>query len=188
MTKTTHRTSAAKAQPRLEELVNTAVGAHDVVTVTLLYEDSKTRAWAREAFERMEKAAGPGRLRPSWWRLSDLKSAGVLAGAVTMALRANLLVVALRGSEMLPLPFYLWVNSWLPNRSHGGGALIGLLGAPSSNGHAGDREILRDYLRQVAEHGGMEFRLETRRTAAPPLNLEWLEALAPITAAAAILN
>src|SRR5262249_46616168 len=142
-------------------------------------------SWARDAFERMEKAAGPGRLRPSWWRLSDLRSAGVLAGAVTMALRANLLVVALRGSGMLALPFYLWVNSWLPHRSHAGGALIGLVGL--RNG-ATEAETLCEYLRQVADHGGMDFRLETHRTAAPPINLEWLEALAPVTAAAAILN
>jgi hypothetical protein len=118
-----------------------------------LYEDAQTRNWVRGVHERLERLAGGG-VRATWWRLGDFSQAGVLAGAVSTTIRAGLVVVALRGSEGLPLPFYVWVNSWLPHRVPGTSALISLL---EQSGKASFyAQQVRAHLKAVAVRGGMK--------------------------------
>lgn len=143
----------------------------------LVYEDSSTRQWASELYGSLERLANGQLVRSTWWNVGDFCHSGVLAGAVSKAMRAELIVVALRASEGLPLPFYFWVNAWLPHHLSGTGLLVGLLGAtPSRQPEAGR---VREYLRNLARQGRLKFLLQERRFEqpsrfAPELNLSSL--------------
>src|SRR6266571_3642093 len=106
----------------LDKLGIAGLGAGNGLNVVLVYEEAETRQWAREVYERVSKFAGAGKVRATWWKIGELNQPGVLAGAVSMAMRAKLIVVATRGAEGLPLPFYVWVNGWLPHRFSAAGA------------------------------------------------------------------
>jgi len=132
----------------------------------LIYEDSLTREWANEVHARLEQGAGRQNLRSTWWKVADFSHPGVLAGAVSKAMQAELIVVAARGSEGLPLPFYFWVNAWLPHHLTGNGILIGLLGA--TNLREAESGRVREYLRSIARHGRFQFFLAERRIKQAP--------------------
>ena len=125
------------------------------LNLTLVYEDALTWKWAKNVFDRAEKQVGPNLVRATWWKAGDLGHPGVLAGAVSQAMRADLVVVAHTGTEGLPLPVYFWVDSWLPHRPSGGGVLVGLLGAVQQPNARSGR--VGEYLSAVARHGRMEF-------------------------------
>src|SRR5262245_28497001 len=93
---------------QLERLL--AVSAQDgsPLNVALIYEDAQTREWAREAYERVTKLAGEQGVRPTWWNLENLGNPGVLAAAVSTAMRADVIVLAARAGEGMPLAFYAW--------------------------------------------------------------------------------
>jgi hypothetical protein len=131
----------------------------------LVYEDSSTRQWTSEVYARLERLAGEQSVRSTSWNVGDFCHAGVLAGAVSKAMRAELIVVALRASEGLPLPFYFWVNAWLPHHLSGTGLLLGLLGATAPRQPEAGR--VREYLRNVAHQGRLKFLLQERRFEQP---------------------
>jgi hypothetical protein len=139
----------------------------------LIYEDALTREWAGDAHAKLEHVVGARNLRSTWWKVGDLSHPGVLAGAVSKAMQAELIVVAVRGSEGLPLPFYFWVNAWLPHHLTGNGLLIGLLGA--TNPEEPESGRIREYLRNIARHGRFQFFLAERRLK-QQLNLEQFRA------------
>lgn len=131
------------------------------LNVTLVYHDARTQSWAREVYDRVAKVAGREWIRATWWKVSDLVEPGVLAGAVSTAMRADVIVVALDAAEGLPLPFHVWVDNWLPHRRQTTGCLFALLGrSEAASGHACR---VREYLREVARMSGFEFLLEERR-------------------------
>ena len=130
------------------------------LNVVFVYQDPQTRKWAKSIYERMARLAGPESARATWWGISDLSEPGVLAGAVSTAMRADVIVVAIRASEGLPLPFYVWVNSWMPHRGLLTGALVALLGlAGKPNPHTGR---VRQYLETVARQSRLDFLPEER--------------------------
>ncbi len=160
-TKKENLTSDSIAQ--LEKLIAISPQTGSPLNVTMLYEDAQTREWAREAYDRVTKLAGEQGVRPTWWNLNNLGDPGVLAAAVSTAMRADVIVLAARAAEGMPLAFYAWVNAWLPNRFYGGGVLAALLG---KNQHSSARRArVGDYLREVARQGRMSFLLETRKLA-----------------------
>ena len=130
----------------------------------LIYEDPSTREWASEVYARLERLADQS-VRSTWWNVGDFCHPGVLAGAVSKAMRAELIVVALRASEGLPLPFYFWSNAWLPHHLPGTGLLLALLGATDTRQPEAGR--VRDYLRNIARHGRLKFLLQERRFEQP---------------------
>src|SRR4051812_9443151 len=151
---------ASEAIARLEKMVAISPESGMALNVALIYEDAQTREWAREAYDRVAKLAGKQGVRPTWWKLDNLGNPGVLAAAVSTAMRSDVIVVAARAGEGMPLAFYTWINAWLPNRFQGGGVLAALLGKTE---HAGARRArVGEYLREVARQGGMNFLLETR--------------------------
>ncbi len=152
------KTTIDKLNGRLEKLVTRLPGTGYGLNMTLVYEDTVTSKWARGVYDRAEKLVGTQALRGTWWKLSELSNPGVLAGAVSQAMRADLIVVSLRATEGLPLPFYVWVNSWLPHHLPGGSALVALLDAVEKPNAESGR--VREYLRTVAQHGKMQFLLE----------------------------
>lgn len=121
----------------------------------VIYEDAQTRDWAASALTRVAPSAA-GALKTTWWRLDDLSSPGVVAGAVSSALRANIIVVAVRTGGNFPLPFYVWASSAMPHRAVVGGTLFGLIGASGE-------ERARDYLSALGRQCGMRVLLEEKR-------------------------
>jgi hypothetical protein len=153
---------------RIEKLLSPCGEKHTPVGVVLVYEDDETREWAREAFGRVCKASGEQQVRPTWWRVNNLNEPGVLAAAVSTAMRADAIIVAVRSSEGLPLPFYAWTSAWAPHRFQFSGVLVALIGSEvtlNSNGRLGD------YLGAIAKQARMEFICEARalRPQAPAL-------------------
>lgn len=138
----------------LEKLITGLPTREYELKVTVIYEDSSTRKWAGEVYQGIEATLGAKAVRGTWWKVSDLAQPGVLAGAVSRAMRSDMIVISVRGSEGLPLPFYYWVNSWLPHRMGSTGALVALLGAPIP--HNSESGRLRRFLRTVARRARMD--------------------------------
>jgi len=128
--------------------------------LALLYQDSATRKWAKDVLERMAKIAGPENIHATWWNISELCEPGVLAAAVSTAMRADVIVVARDSAQRLSYPFYVWVESWLPHRHQPAGALVALVG--SSSPAKAQSEQACEYLRSVARAGHLDFLLEER--------------------------
>ncbi len=165
------RTSVTKEMVRLQKLVTELPAAECTLNVMFLYEDAPTRQWAREVSERVEGLSSQAAVRGTWWKIGDLGQPGVLAGAVSKAMRADMIVLAARKAEGLPLPIYVWINSWLPHRRQGRCALVALLGAPEKrNGQSGR---VRQYLRAVARAGRLDLLVEERSTEFLPFSLEF---------------
>jgi hypothetical protein len=155
------RKPAGNENSPLQILQPASPGAARPLQVLFVYEDAQTRAWGAEVGRWLEKQPGWQTLQSTWWKMADLEQPGVLAGAVSKAMRADLIIVAACGAEALPLPFYIWVNSWLPHRPPGSGTLVGLLAlAQRGYPHAGR---LRKYLRTVARQARMACLLDERR-------------------------
>jgi len=154
------QSSVSEQITRLDKLVAHSSAAGYGLNVTLVYEDAATRKWAREIYERAARFAGADLVRATWWRISDLSEPGVLAGAVSTAMRSDVVVVAGRGAEGLPLPFYVWINAWLTHRTARAGAVVALLGSAREESSHSGRVV--EYLREVARQGRMEFVRESR--------------------------
>src|SRR5882757_10913014 len=146
---------------QLEKLLAISATDGSPLNVALIYEDAQTREWAREAYERVTKSAAEEGVRPTWWNLNNLGDPGVLAAAVSTAMRADVIVLAARAGEGMPLAFYTWINAWLPNRFYSGGVLAALLGKTQRSSARPAR--VGEYLREVARQGRMSFLLETRK-------------------------
>jgi hypothetical protein len=141
------------------------------LNVLVLYEDAETRNWAREAYERAAGVAGPENTCTTWWKIDDLSTPAVLAGAISTAMRADVILVAARATEALPMPFYVWAENWMPHRLPAAGALIALLANPEAGNT--EQARFRQYLRSVARQGRMDLLLEDRQSspAASPAKL-----------------
>jgi len=144
---------------RLEKLIPLSGEKHIPVNVVLVYEDDETREWAREAYERVCRASAGQQVRPTWWRVSNLSEPGILAAAASTAMRADVIVVAVRTSVGLPLPFYAWTSAWAPNRFQFSGVLVAMAGSSLAAGISGH---LSDYLGAIARQARMEFLCEAR--------------------------
>lgn len=152
----------------LPEATKCAAALSGGLNITVVYEDAWSRQWAGHVCERVSGLVGSDSLRTTWWKMADLSEPAVLAGAVSTAMRADVLVVALRAAEGLPLPFYVWVDSWLPYHPPGGAALVALITMPDNPRPRLDRA--RNYLRAVAGHGGLDFMIQERKEP-----LDWSE-------------
>jgi hypothetical protein len=149
------------------------------VNLTVVYHDTRTRAWAREVYDRVTNVTGKEWVRATWWRISDLAEPGVLAGAVSVAMRAEVIVVAIDAADGLPFPFHVWVDTWLPHRKQAAGCLFALIGTSEQATGAPGR--VREYLREVARMGGFEFLLEERRLPAQPAASPRARSRAPVS-------
>jgi hypothetical protein len=132
------------------------------VQVMVVYEDAATRRWAGKVCQRMTKRTGREAVQCTWWRLGELKEPAVLAGAVSKAIRADVILVATRAFEVFPLAFYVWVSSWLPHRHHGPGVLVALVARPAGGAPRGNHAQHFQYLRSVAREGRLAFMVEER--------------------------
>jgi hypothetical protein len=151
---------------RLDRLVPVTGRPGACVNAVFLYEDATTREWAREAHDRIVKLAGKETIRPTWWRLDNLSAPGILAAAASTAMRADVIVIAVSATDSLPLPFYTWISSWLPNRLRGTGVLAAVVGKTKKASARSAR--LAKYLREVARAARLEFLTETRKLVSAP--------------------
>jgi hypothetical protein len=138
--------------------------ASKVTNVMVVYQDAHTRKWATNFYP--AKVKGCDEVKCSWWNLNDLSEPGVLAGAVSTAIRADVIVVAVLTGTGLPLPFYVWVDSWLPHRKLTEGKLIALVGLAKERKNKVDNG--RAYLREMARQGHLN--LVEKDCPAPPKN------------------
>jgi len=160
------RRSEANQIGWLEKLVMGFPAAERAMEMTIVYDEAQTRNWAVNVFEKIQSLLDSKAIRATWWNIADLDQPGVLAGAVSRAMRSDLIVVAVSGSEGLPLPFYYWVNAWLPHRVTGTGALVGLLAAPIHKTSQSGR--LKRYLQGVARRARMDLMLGERVSVVAP--------------------
>jgi len=149
------RRSDANQLGSLEKLVTGLPASECAMEITVVYDEAQTHAWAVEVYQKMQRILGAQAVRGTWWNVADLAEPGVLAGAVSKAIRSDLVVVAVSCSEGLPLPFYFWVNAWLPHRGNGLGALVALLAAPVHKTSQSGR--LKRYLQSVARRARMDW-------------------------------
>ena len=139
--------------------------ASKVTNVMVVYQDAHTRKWATNFYP--TKVKGCDEVKCTWWNLNDLSEPGVLAGAVSTAIRADVIVVAVLTGTGLPLPFYVWVDSWMPHRKLTEGKLIALVGLAKERKKQDDGR--RTYLREMARQGNLnliekDFRLPAQRS------------------------
>jgi hypothetical protein len=146
--------SPSERLTQLDSLVRGMLGGGQGPRATFLYQDEETRTWAREIYERMAKLARNEGVRASWWKIDDLSAPGILAGAVSSAVKSDVIVVASR-PEGLPLPFYVWVNLWWPHRPETAGALVAVIGKPGPNAPRAGR--VGEYLQEVTQQARMPF-------------------------------
>jgi hypothetical protein len=162
--------TTSKATPALNRFSVSSPTDGYALNVTVLYEDEETRQWAMETHQRVASVAGPEGLKTTWWRISDLSQPGVLAGAVSTAMRADVLIVASHAAEGLPLPFYVWVEQWMPHRLQPAGALIALLPKKQKGDSRAGR--LEEYLRAAARQSRLDFLVKEYRAGAELVNLD----------------
>ena len=156
----TSRSTNRSLLSRLDKVVIVPPGSGSPINLVMVYEDDETREWTKQVHEHVLKLAADQGVRPTWWRLHNLEEPGVLAAAVSTAMRADVVVVAVRAIEGLPLSFYTWASSWTNHRLQINGALVGLLGTQRNmNGRAGR---VGDYLRTVARQARLDFIVEQR--------------------------
>ena len=148
-------TCAVENAEKLSGILAQLKDGQSPLRVTFLYENETTRGWARESCEQIKALVGNDRLQATWWRITELNDAGVLAGAVSTAMHADLVVVATEATEGLPLAFYVWINGWTPHRMKSTGALVALLGR-SMRGNSRSGRVA-DYLRAAASNTRMHF-------------------------------
>jgi hypothetical protein len=162
------KVSNSREFTRLDKLAATLTGNSKGPKIAFLYQDQESHGWAKEVSEKIIRLTGGHGQRTSWWKINDLTAPGILAGAVSSALRADLIVVATQ-AQGLPLPFYVWVNLWWPNKSEAPGGLLAITGARDHILSRADR--IGDYLRIVAEQAHMNFLLLEKQTANNKRNL-----------------
>ncbi len=136
-------------------------GPEHALNICVVYEDIALRDWAGGVCARVAKLVGGESLRTTWWSLAGFNEPAVLAGAVSTALHADVVVVAVRAAERFPLPFYVWADSWVPYHAKGAAALVALIGLPERP--TPNLERARDYLRAMARQGRLDFLIEEKR-------------------------
>jgi hypothetical protein len=179
------QTSVSERADKLSNAATLAQRNGYTLNVTLVYHNEQTHALAREVYDKVTRLVGKDAVRATWWKIDDLGQPGVLAGAVSTAMRADIIVTALDAAENDSLPFNVWINTWLPNRMHHAGCFVAMVSAPEK-AHAGAAKTV-EYLRTVAAQGGFDFVLDQRITSPAiqfPRSLLWKQpAAAPEKAA-----
>jgi hypothetical protein len=130
------------------------------LNLTVVYEDAATRQWAGKVCKRVAKLVGKEAIHSTWWRLGELREPAVLAGAVSKAIRADVILVAAQAFEVFPAPFYVWISSWLPHRLRRSGALVALAATPAGSNRCGNQAPHFHYLRSVARQARLDFVVE----------------------------
>ena len=120
-----------------------------------VYQDAVTREWAAQVANNATQLVRECSVRSTWWKIGELSDPGVLRDAAQAATTADVLIVAVRAADKLPLELFEWIEAWMPRRLPLAGTLVALLGTPEPPGAASPH--IRRYLQEVAWQGELEF-------------------------------
>lgn len=133
------------------------------LNVVFIYQDTLTRQWAAELWDRVGKLIDNGGICSKSWNLSDLEGAFVFAEAVRAAAEADVLVISVCDAGDLPRLLQAWIDGWMPRRAGRAGTLVALIGVPTRPDALSGRA--HEYLETVARRAGLDF-LPRERTLA----------------------
>jgi len=131
------------------------------LSVVVIYQDSLTREWAGELWNRVAQLVGQESICSQSWKISDLADAREFEGAVEAAAEADVLVISVRDAGEVPVGLEWWVEAWMPKRAGRAGALLALISVPSQpDPHAGQ---VQAYLETIARRAGLDFMPRERK-------------------------
>ena len=124
--------------------------------LVVAYEDEITRSRAIALYENLAgHLNNDHEVRYSWWKFHFLYDPALLKRAITAAIDADLIIVALRDAGEPPWIARNWIEKWLAGKGRRDGALVALVeGAPSIRFE--DCAML-GYLNSVADRARMNF-------------------------------
>ncbi len=123
-----------RATPPVHDCRKKSADEEAALHLTVVYEDAVTRHWAWELWGRVGQLAGQGGIYRESWRFAELAEPEIFADAVKAAAKADVLVIALRETELVPPILRMWVDGWLRRRAGRPGALVALIGVPAQPG------------------------------------------------------
>src|ERR1035441_8827809 len=110
-----------------EQVARAPKESEAALNVVIVYQDSVTRYWAAELWDRMGRLIDSGGICRKSWKIGDLTQSAVFADSVQAAAKANVLIVAVRDAGEFPVTLSVWIDAWVPNRVEpSGGALVAL--------------------------------------------------------------
>ena len=136
---------------------STDVASQPALTVAVVYQDTRTWAWAAELWSRVAQWMGPDAAAIGAWSLDELSGPPVFREAVSAAANADAVIISIHAAEQSPPRLCAWIDAWLPRRHRPDGSLIALIGV--SGREAAPSVRVQEYLRAVARKGGLEFLL-----------------------------
>ena len=159
--------SAKERLPKAGRAASASEGTKQALNVVMVYQDSLTRQWVTDLWDRVGEVIDSGGIQGRGWRVSELTEPAAFEKAVRAAAEADVLVISIREGGELPQSLCGWIDAWLPKRAGRPGALAALIGVPpqpdAQIGHA------HAYLAGVARRGGLDFLPRENRLPAGPL-------------------
>ena len=126
-----------------------------ILNIATVYQDSLTRYWAAELWDRVGRLIGDKDVWRQSWRIGELANSRLFTDAVQAAAEADVLLISVRDAGEWPMGLYDWIDAWLPRRAGREGALVALIGVPGQpDGQCGRAH---QYLATVAREAGLDF-------------------------------
>ena len=122
--------------------------------IAVIHHDEAMGALASLALGRAAQSVGLRSFHCAKWSIASLLDSRVLVHAVQAAVVADVIVVSVRAKGE-PAGLCVWIDSWLPRRPPGNGALLAFIGVPGKSPPASAQ--MQDYLRAVARRARLEF-------------------------------
>jgi len=142
-----------------EGLLARAIAASDEtdygLKVAVIHHDEAMGALASLALGRAAQSVGLQSFHCTKWSIVSLLDSRVLVRAVQAAVGADVIVVSVRAQGEPPAGLCVWIDSWLPRRPRGNGALLAFIGVCEESPLAPAQ--MQDYLRAVARRARLEF-------------------------------
>lgn len=144
--------------------------------IVIVFQDSLTRQWATEVWERTSEVLCQegGSLR--FWRMDDLVHPLIAEEAILAAAEAAIIMVAMRDAVLPPATLCVWNEGWLAKREAPTGLLVSMVGVHPQSKR--ERPFLDDYLRAIAMRGGLDYLPRERALPADTVSAFDLEGIA----------
>ena len=104
--------------------------------ISVVYQDEMARQWASRAVEEAAAVVGGDSVSCSWWDMHKLTNRAIGAEAFSGGHAADIIIVAVRAADRLPVGFYIWLSSFLEQRFCRDGLLVALVDGTRSIGAA----------------------------------------------------
>jgi hypothetical protein len=97
--------------------------------VLVVYEEIYMGLQGKEVFDLIEREAGGGAAQLTVWRFDIIGSPTMARSAARQAAEADVIIVAPRNPDTVPMQVRAWLEHWSAHRQNGHGALVALLDA-----------------------------------------------------------